>query len=118
MDVRKFEELVKHIDKKKYHISRTLEIDIEGRYISDWAIFRKDMSIEEYFDPDNLAVLSSAHGNTLEDIEEFILREERLKYYKNWRKKNKSKVKKHNQKYYYSNREKILQRRKEKKKNK
>ena len=34
--------------------------------------FRKDMSIEEYFDPKNLAVLSSSHGNTLEDIEKFI----------------------------------------------
>ena len=72
MDVRKFEELVKKIDKNKYHISRTLEFSEDGPYISEWAIFRKDMSTEEYFDPNNLAVLSSANGNTLQDIEEFI----------------------------------------------
>ena len=73
MDIRKFEELVKKINHEKYHVSRTLEFsEVFGPYISEWAIFRKDMSIEEYFDPSNLAVLSSAHGNTLEDIEEFI----------------------------------------------
>lgn len=73
MDFKKFEELVKKIDTKKYHVSRTLEFsEVFGPYISEWAIFRKDMSLEEYFDPSNLAVLSSARGNTLEDIEEFI----------------------------------------------
>ena len=72
MDVRKFEELVKKIDRQKYHVSRTLEFSKDGPYISEWAIFRKDMSLEEYFDPSNLAVLSSAHENTLEDIEKFI----------------------------------------------
>lgn len=72
MDFKKFEELVKKIDRKKYHVSRALEFSEDGAYISEWAIFRKDMSIEEYFDPKNLAVLSSAHGNTLEDIEKFI----------------------------------------------
>ena len=72
MDIRKFEGLVKEIDKNKYHISRTLEFSEDGPYISEWAIFRKDMSLEEYFDPNNLAMLSSAHGNTLEDIEKFI----------------------------------------------
>lgn len=77
MDVKKFEELVKKIDKNKYHINRTLEFSADGPYISEWAIFRKDMSIEEYFDPSNLAVLSSANGNTLVDIEEFIKKQER-----------------------------------------
>lgn len=72
MDVKKFEELVKKINREKYHVSRTLEISQNGPYISEWAIFRKDMSTEEYFDPKNLAVLSSAYGNTLEDIEDFI----------------------------------------------
>ena len=60
MDVKKFEELVKKIDREKYHVSRVLEFSEDGAYISEWAIFRKDMSIEEYFDPNNLAVLSSA----------------------------------------------------------
>ena len=72
MDFKKFEELIKKIDREKYHVSRTLEFSEDGAYISEWAIFRKDMSIEEYFDPNSLAVLSSAHGNTLEDIEKFI----------------------------------------------
>lgn len=72
MDARKFEELVKKINREKYHVSRTLEISEDGPYISEWAIFRKDMSLEEYFDPKNLAVLSSNKNNTLEDIEEFI----------------------------------------------
>ena len=79
MDFKKFEELVKKIDKNKYHISRTLEFSEDGAYISEWAIFRKDMSIEEYFDPNNLAVLSSANGNTLQDIEDFIKKQERGK---------------------------------------
>ena len=35
-------------------------------------ILTKDMSLEEYFDPSNLAVLSSAHGNTLDDIKDFV----------------------------------------------
>ena len=34
--------------------------------------FRKDMSIEEYFDKKNLAVLSSAKGNTIEDVRNFV----------------------------------------------
>ena len=73
MDAREFEELVKKIDTKKYHVSRTLEFsEVFGPYISEWAIFRKDMSLEEYFDPSNLAVLSSAHGNTLDDIKDFV----------------------------------------------
>ena len=72
MNVRKFEELVKKINREKYHVSRTLEISQNGPYISEWAIFRKDMSTEEYFDPKNLAVLSSTYGNTLEDIKNFI----------------------------------------------
>lgn len=72
MDFKKFEELVKKINREKYHISRTLEFSEDGAYISEWAIFRKDMSLEEYFDPKNLAVLSSNKNNTLEDIEKFI----------------------------------------------
>lgn len=72
MDFKEFEKLVKKIDKNKYHVSRTLQFSETGAYISEWAIFRKDMSLEEYFCEENLAVLSSANGNTLEDIENFI----------------------------------------------
>lgn len=72
MDLEKFEKLVKKIDRNKYHVGRTIAFDTEGPYISEWDIFRKDMSTEEYFDPKNLAILSSKYGNTLEDIENFI----------------------------------------------
>lgn len=76
MDLKKFEDLVKKIDKNKYHICRTLMFDDNNiRYISEWAIFRKNMSKEEYFSPENLAILSSHYGNTLEDIKKFIKEE-------------------------------------------
>lgn len=73
MDFKKFEEVIKGIDKKKYHVGRTIAFDENNNpYISQWDIFRKDMSTEEYFSPENLAILSSRNNNTLEDIEEFI----------------------------------------------
>lgn len=73
MDFEKFEEVIKGIDRKKYHVGRELVFSDQGvPYISQWDIFRKDMSTEEYFDPKNLAILSSKYGNTLEDIENFI----------------------------------------------
>ena len=73
MDFIKFEEIVKKINKDKYHVSRTLRFKEDGTpYIDNWAIFRKDMTTEEYFDPKNLAILSSEKGNTIEDIKKFI----------------------------------------------
>lgn len=73
MDIKRFEETVKKINKSKYHISRTLMFDNNNvPYIGEWAIFRKYMSTEEYFDPKNLAVLSSRNNNTIEDIEKLI----------------------------------------------
>lgn len=77
MDLEIFEETVKKLNKKKYHIGRSLAWDENGDfYLEKWDIFRKDMSIEDYFDPKNLAVLSSERGHTLEDIEKLILQEE------------------------------------------
>ena len=73
MDFKIFEETIKKINKNKYHISRTLRFKEDGTpYIDNWAIFRKDMTTEEYFDPKNLAILSSEKGNTIEDIKKFI----------------------------------------------
>lgn len=73
MDFMEFEKVIKGIDKTKYHVGRTLSFNENGEaYISKWDIFRKDMSTEEYFSPENLAVLSSNNNNTIEDIEEFI----------------------------------------------
>lgn len=75
-DLKEFEELVKKIDRNKYHVGRELTFSPEGFYISNWSIFRKDMPSVEYFSKDNTAILSSAKGNTIEDIKEFIRREE------------------------------------------
>ena len=73
MKLKEFEETVKKLDKKKYHIGRTIGFSESGEvYISKWEIFRKDMSEEEYFSPENLAVLSSEKGNTLDDITKLI----------------------------------------------
>lgn len=72
MDFKEFEETVAKLDHKKYHIGRILEI-IDGKpLITKWDIFRKDMSEEEYYDPKNLAILSSERGNTIEDIKKLI----------------------------------------------
>ena len=68
-----FEEIVKHIDKNKYHINRALRFDKNNKpYLAEWSIFRKDMSAEEYFDATNLAILSSKNGNTLDDIKKLV----------------------------------------------
>lgn len=73
MDVLEFENLVKKLDKNKYHIFRALQFDKNNKpYIAEWSIFRKNMSTEEYFSPKNLSVLSSKNGNTLKDIERLI----------------------------------------------
>ena len=61
--------------KKLYHIGRELTFSPEGFYISNWSIFRKDMPSTEYFSENNTAILSSAKGNTIEDIKEFIKKE-------------------------------------------
>lgn len=79
MDLKTFEETVKKLNKNKYHIGRSLAWDENGNfYLEKWDIFRKDMSIEDYFDPKNLAVLSSERGHTLEDIENLIKEEKNV----------------------------------------
>lgn len=73
MDLFEFEKLVKGLDKKKFHINRTLGFDDYGKLrLELWSIFRKDMTTEEYFDPKNLVVLSSENGNTSEDIQRLV----------------------------------------------
>ncbi len=71
-DLKEFEELVKKIDRNKYHVGRELTFSPEGFYISNWSIFRKDMPSTEYFSEDNTAILSSAKGHTIEDIKKFL----------------------------------------------
>lgn len=74
--LKEFEELVKKIDRNKYHVGRELSFSPEGAYISNWSIFRRDMPSTEYFSKNNTAILSSAKGNTIEDIREFLKKEE------------------------------------------
>ena len=71
-ELKEFEEIVKKLDRDKFHICRMLGFNENGAYLADWSIFRKDMSMEEYFDKKNLAVLSSAKGNTIEDVRNFV----------------------------------------------
>ena len=75
IDLKEFETLVKTIDRNKYHVGRELTFSPEGFYISNWSIFRKDMPSTEYFSKNNTAILSSAKGNTIEDIKEFLKKE-------------------------------------------
>ena len=72
MDFKEFEEIVKKLDKSKYHVGRILGF-VDGKpQITKWDIFRKDMTEEEYYDKNNLAVLSSEKGNTIEDIKKLV----------------------------------------------
>ena len=74
-DLKEFEELVKKIDRNKYHVGRELTFSPEGFYISNWSIFRKDMPSTEYFSESNTSILSSAKGHTINDIKEFMRKE-------------------------------------------
>lgn len=79
MDLKEFEDVVKKIDKKKYHVGRSLAFDDKGNiYLEKWDIFRKDMSMEEYFNRKNLAILSSEKGSTIEDIKKLIKEEKNV----------------------------------------
>ena len=72
MDFKEFEEVVKKLDKEKYHIGRVVGFVDGTPKITKWDIFRKDMPIEEYFSPKNLVILSSDKGHTIEDIKKLI----------------------------------------------
>ncbi|MGM9881493.1 MAG: hypothetical protein ACI31S_01465 [Bacilli bacterium] len=73
MKLFEFENLVKELNKNKYHISRSIEFDDKGEpYISEWSIYNKEMPIEEYYKSSNIAILSSENGNTIKDIEDLI----------------------------------------------
>lgn len=75
INVKEFEDLVKGIDRTKYHVSRELSFSPEGAYISNWSIFRRDMPSTDYFSANNTSVLSSAKGHTIDDIKEFLKKE-------------------------------------------
>ena len=72
MQIKEFEKAIKGIDTKKYHICRELGFTENGFEIVKWSIFRRDMSMEEYFSKENLVVLSSEKGDTVKDIKRLI----------------------------------------------
>lgn len=75
IDIKEFEELVKKIDRDKYHVSRELSFGSTGLCLSNWSIFNKEMPSTEYFSKNNTSILSSAKGHTIEDIKEFLRKE-------------------------------------------
>lgn len=69
-----FENTVKEIDEQKYHISRTVKLGENGLELDSWQIFKKDLTEEDYYSPNNVALLSSHNNNTLDDIKKLIER--------------------------------------------
>ena len=63
-----FEKIIHDLNRKKYHICRELD---ENGYIKSWTIFRQDMTIEEYFSPNNKPLLCSK-DNDIFDLIDFV----------------------------------------------
>lgn len=63
-----FYNLVKDLDRKKFHLGVSLD---EKGYVHFWAIYRKDMSVEEYFSAENKPLLTSKE-NDIFDLLNFI----------------------------------------------
>lgn len=54
-----FENIIKPVNRDKFHIYRELN---EHGNISDWSIYRKDMSVEDYFKETNKPILTGEDG--------------------------------------------------------
>lgn len=54
-----FHNIIKPINRDKFHIYR--ELNNQGN-IAKWSIYRKDMSIEDYFSEENKAILTEKQG--------------------------------------------------------
>lgn len=66
-----FEKIIKDLDSKKYHVYREVEA-IDGVIcVTKWAIYKKDMPTQEYFSPENVAIVSSDKNNYL-DLVNFV----------------------------------------------
>lgn len=68
INYKEFYDLVKDLDRKKFHFGACLD---ENGYVKNWSIYRKDMSVEEYYSAENKAVLSSEQNN-IDDVINFI----------------------------------------------
>lgn len=69
MNLNTFEKIIKNLNRDKFHICITFN-ECEFDKI-DWVIYRKDMSLEEYFSPENKPILDSKN-NTECDLIKFI----------------------------------------------
>lgn len=63
-----FEKIIKPLNRSKFHVCR--ELDFDGN-IKEWTIYRKDMSIDEYFSEENQPLLTSEE-NDLVDLIYFV----------------------------------------------
>lgn len=66
-----FEKIIKDLDSKKYHIYREVGAVDGVICVTKWAIYKKDMPTQEYFAPENVAILSSDKNNYL-DLVNFV----------------------------------------------
>lgn len=67
MKYKEFLKITDNLDRNKYHTCCSIKEDMEN---CDWVIYRKDMSVEEYFSPKNKPLISSK-THTKEDLIEF-----------------------------------------------
>lgn len=67
MKYKEFLKITDNLDRNKYHTCCSIKEDMEN---CDWVIYRKDMSVEEYFSPKNKPLISS-NTHTKEDLIEF-----------------------------------------------
>lgn len=67
MKYKEFFKITDNLDRNKYHTCCSIKEDMEN---CDWVIYRKDISFEEYFSPENRPLISSK-THTKEDLIEF-----------------------------------------------
>lgn len=78
VNIKDFEKVAKKVDREKYQLSvtikhaRTGSADYSNFYVQEYALYRKDMPLREYFSPENKAILASYNGNDFEDLKEWV----------------------------------------------
>ena len=63
---KEFFKITKNLDREKYHTCCSVKSDYT---YCDWWIYRKDMSFDEYWSPNNKALLSSESNSDLDLID-------------------------------------------------
>lgn len=78
VNIKDFNKVASKIDRTKYHLSveiiygRTGCTNYSNIYVSKYSLYRGDMPLEEYFSPENKAILSTSQGNDFEDLKEWV----------------------------------------------